>query len=82
MHRTQRNLTVFAIILMELYSSLSIIYPQQAFAPEDNQQKCSKILLEKYGVPHHGSLHSQLWFVYKDLCQIKFEDIDLHLVDN
>ena len=48
MHRTQRNLTVFAIILTELCSSLSTIYHPHAFAPEDNQQKYSEILQEKY----------------------------------
>ena len=48
MHRTSRSLTVFAIILTELYSSSSTIYPQQAFAPEDNQQKYSEISQGKY----------------------------------
>ena len=57
MHKTQRSLTVFATILTELYSSLSTIYAKHAFAPEDNQQKYSEILQEKY---HHGSQHSRL----------------------
>ena len=78
MHRTQRNLNVFTIILTELYSSSFTIYPQHAFAPEDNQQKYSEILQQKY----HFPWHSQLSFGYKDLCQIVFEGNDLHLVDN
>ena len=72
------GLTVFAIILTEPYSSSSTIYPQQAFAPEDNQQKYSEISQGKY----HGSRHSPLSFVYKDLYLIVFEGNDLHLVDN
>ena len=79
MHRTPHSLTVFAIIAWEFYSSLSIIYPQHAFAPEDNQQKYLEISQGKY---HYGPRHSRLLFVYKDLCQIVFEGNDLHLVDN
>ena len=79
MHRTQRNSAVFATVLTELYSSVSIIYPQHTFARADNQQKYLEISLEKY---HQGSRHSRLTFVYKDLYQIKSEDINLHLVDN
>ena len=78
MHTILKNSTEFAITLKELYSNSSTIYHQHAFAPEDNQQKYSEISQEKY----HGSRHSQLSFVYKDLCQIVFEGIYLHLVDN
>ena len=66
---TLQNSTVFAIILKELYSSASTVYPQHAFAPADNQQKYSEISLEK--CPYH----SQLSFVYTDLCQIVFASI-------
>ena len=76
MHRTQHSLTVFATILMELYSSLSIIYPQHAFAPEDNQQ----IYLEsrRKSIIMAPGTHNYSLFIKIKLCQIVSEDIDLH----
>ena len=58
--------------------NLCTIFHPHAFAPDDNQQKYLEISQEKY----HGSQHSPLSFVYKDLYLIVSEDIDLHVVDN
>ena len=76
MRTTLQNLTVFAIILKEIYSNSSTIYHPLSFLPKDNRKKYLEILQEKY------DFYWRLSFVYKDLSLIKCEGINPHLADN